>query len=336
MHKNYKAAYQCCECHQLNGGVVRRGVYMIGIIDAIRRVIPPVVLGAAVLAGCSENENVLLFEVEKPAIQRIQHDPDNSCYIAIDIDDVFQPNWDRANNMIGDVKMNRHDVDALVTLSSLINDRFPLSDFQFSLGYNSGFFESDRDGDTAFLEYAASFAWFNHLPNHEHVESWNYSVQTICALLNEGAAFALEHGLGPYMMDYIVTPKHEGLWPPYDPLYEALDSVGITRTSTECIQYPALYHGVCIIPRVYIGVGSGDYADSQVSEAEICERAIRLYNVILKESYVVIYSHQANFARDRLANRIIEKLTILLELDTGRDYVFSTAHDVVTLCHESL
>ncbi len=282
-----------------------------------------------ILTSCSDGKKSLPMEQETPSL-------DNVCYIAIDIDDIFQPNWDSKKNAVGDIKMNRSDVNVLEELSETINECFPSSDFMFTMGYNSGYYEADNDGDRAFLEHASSFLWFNHLPRHEHIESNKYTAWEIISLLDEGSAFAVEHGFDPYITDYIVTPRHEGIWPPYDPLYEALNYIGISTTSTQLVSRPAMYGGVKIVPRIFIGITSGDYSYNQISEKKIGEISKKLFVRLQNESYAVIYSHQANFARDRLGNRLIETLLTLLESDTDRTYIFRSAYDVVNLWHESL
>ncbi len=77
-------------------------------------------------------------------------------YVAIDIDDIFMPNWDYTTQKMGTVKMNAGDVSALVQLGKDIRSKFG-TDFRFTIGFNCGFFNGDFTGDAAFLDKKTEF-----------------------------------------------------------------------------------------------------------------------------------------------------------------------------------
>lgn len=258
---------------------------------------------------------------------------ENLHYVAIDIDDIFQPNWDIESHRVGTVKMNREDVDALIDLTDTIRLLFNRN-FYFSIGYNSGFYDSTNSGDRAFIENASEFRWFNHFPNHEHVEEYGYSSEKIDELFLEGKRFEKEHGLSNYISTYMVTPLHDGLWPPYDPLYDNFEKYHITSTSTPAVNKPASYGTVKILHRTFTGLGSSQYSFDQVNRSTVAAFAEQVFSTILEQKTVIFYTHQANYAKDHLANELLAMLIDHLRTQEELTVVFLPAEEVVRIAYE--
>jgi hypothetical protein len=229
-------------------------------------------------------------------------------FVAIDIDDVFQP--------IGTVKMSEPDVLALVELSAAIRRDFS-SQFRFSLGYNSAFYDSTHPGDRAFIAHADQFIWFNHLPRHEHVVGKSLSSSALDLLFWAGLQFEAQHGLTAFRTSYMVTPLHEGIWPTYDPLYDTFERFGVTSTSAPTVTGPAAYGSVVVGQRTNLGLRSYEFLVTQVSDEELTQFAL------------IFYAHQANFAHGRIGNTLISRLLKLLTTQSDFSVEFVPAAEAV-------
>jgi hypothetical protein len=196
-------------------------------------------------------------------------------------------------------------------------------EFRFSLGYNCGFYDSTNSGDRAFIAHAGQFAWFNHLPRHEHVVGRSMSSAQIGLLFATGLQFETKHGLGAFRTPYMVTPLHEGIWPPYDPLYDAFERYKVTRTSTPTVARPAAYGSVLVGHRTNLGLQSSEFSGTQVSDETLTLLAYAARDSIAASEAVIFYVHQANFARDRIGNKLISRVLELLaaEDDFSVDFV---------------
>ena len=252
-------------------------------------------------------------------------------YVSIDIDDIFMPNWDSSTQKNGTVKMTSDDVKALIKLSYDIRSRFN-DDFRFSIGFNCGYFDSTNSGDSAFLTFNKEFLWFDHLVHHNLIKSDQLPEDKIDKLFAVGRQFAQTQGI--QITDYQITPKHEGIWPPYDPLYNVFEKYGIKYTSTFELHTQASYGNVKILPRYYIGVGSGSYSLSQISQDRLKKFAEDDYKTIMENRAVILYSHQANFAVDRLGEKLIRILMEKLSEQKAFRIVFLPAGEVVRIIHE--
>jgi hypothetical protein len=283
----------------------------------MRRIIDYYFLFAILLTSisCSEHHAV------------VDNDSDNLPihYVAIDIDDIFQPNWDSAAGKIGNVKMDADDVKDLVQFSRDINAMFGFK-FKFTIGYNSAYYDSTWSGDQAFIEYRDEFCWFNHLPKHEHVRESNLSAEKIDSLFDIGNNFANIHHIT--LSDYMVTPLHDGIWPPYDPLYAAFQKNHILYTSTENIACRASYGDVDILPRHFIGIGSSIYSVGQVDSSRLEKYSVNDFNIIRKEPAVILYSHQSNYARDHLGEVLIRMILLKLKEQNEFHVVFLPAEEL--------
>lgn len=241
-------------------------------------------------------------------------------YIAIDIDDVFL-----SSSTVTEVKINSGDVLHLIELTEKIRSTFRC-DFRFSLGYNCGYFDSSNSGDKALIEHAEEFAWFNHLPRHEHVKEFARTSLEIDNLLAVGRAFEQSHGIfTPHDERYLITPLNDGTWPPYDPLYESFNKAGILYTATNTIKSEYNYKGVRVLPRTLIEIGAGKHSIDDVSQSKISELARQLYNQIIINKLTLICAHQANFTDNRPAAKIIEELINLLLKENDYKFIFLPA-----------
>ena len=237
--------------------------------------------------------------------------------------------FSEANN----VKMNESDVIALIELSDEINSLFG-GKFAFSLGYNCGYYDSTNSGDKAFLKYSYKFQWFNHLPRHEHVVEYGLSSDEIEELLIIGNKFEKEHGLTDYVAHYLVTPKHEGLWPPYEPLYANFEKFNIFYTSTPYLEKPATYGKVKIMKRQKNDLASYDCSYQQESREKIAQLVEISYNIIMNNAASILVTHQANYAKDRIANELLSNLIDRLIAQHDYNIVFLPAEKVIELYHE--
>jgi len=273
------------------------------------------------LTGCSE-KTVTKYIIIEPE--------EDTVYISVDIDDIFIPNWDYENNKMGDVKIEEEDVYEMIRLTNEINARFD-SDFKFTLGYNSGYYDSTNAGDNAIIDNAGYFRWFNHFPRHELVILRNMKDNDVRDLLVAGNYFAAKKGFLKYIGHYLVTPQCQGIWPPYEPLYNNFKKYDINYVSTTEITKPAMYDGVFIMPRFFSGLSSNDYSYNRKSAERIRKIAYDCYDKIMSEKILIINFHQANFAKDRLANECIRDIEELLDNQKTYKVKFLTTEKLAEL-----
>lgn len=241
--------------------------------------------------------------------------------VSIDIDDVFLASSYSGDPSLDKVKMTEADVKELIALSDEINRRFG-GGFAFSLGYNSGYYDSLHAGDRAFVANAPLFRWFNHLPRHEHVVESSLSEDTLTGLFKTAYAWEDAHGVAPFRMRYCVTHKHEGLWPPYAPLYNTFEKYGVTATAYPELDRPAVYGTVRIMQRSYCGLGSYICSFKQLPRSKLSMLTKENLATVLSREATVFGMHQANFAVDRLANEMIRSMIDSLSARTDYTIVF--------------
>jgi len=245
-------------------------------------------------------------------------------YVAIDIDDVFL-----SPNSPVDVKMNAGDVMRLLELTNKIGSSFG-SDFKFSLGYNYGYFDITNPGDLALIEHAGDFVWFDHLPRHEHVKENSLSTEKIENLMAESAKFEKSKGISPHVSKtYMITPKNEGTWPPYEPLYESFKKFGILYTANSNIKSTYEYEGVRVFPRTLMGIGSSKHSAEEVSRGKILSLARWLYYELMINDITLIGAHQANFTDNRPAEKIFEELIPMLLANKNHKFIFLPAEKAI-------
>lgn len=152
-------------------------------------------------------------------------------FVLIDIDDIF----------VGarGTRLRPDDVQQLIDFQHRM--RALVTDFKLNLGFSGKFlhkgFDDEDFGDDALLQNAHHFWWFCHTFAHSQPHLiGNASLLENQLQLNK--AFALNHNI-PITAGYAVAPHHSGVYPVYEPLYQAWKSVwNISVTSTE--EYPHL------------------------------------------------------------------------------------------------
>ena len=241
--------------------------------------------------------------------------------VSIDIDDVFLASSYPSDPSLDKVKMTEADVKELIALSDEINRRFG-GGFAFSLGYNSGYYDSLHAGDRAFVANAQSFRWFNHLPRHDHVVEYNLSEETLTGLFKTAYAWEDAHKITPWRMKFCVTPKHDGLWPPYAPLDNTFEKFGVSATSYPELDRPAEYGNVKIMQRSYCGLGSYICSFKQLPQSKLSILTGENISTVLSREATVFGMHQSNFAVDRPANEMIRSMIDSLSAQTDYTIVF--------------
>ncbi|KRZ38412.1 Bifunctional heparan sulfate N-deacetylase/N-sulfotransferase 1, partial [Trichinella pseudospiralis] len=226
-------------------------------------------------------------------------------YLQIDIDDIFvgQENG----------KITKADVEEL--LKSQERMKKHVTNFVYNLGFCGRFYgrgnDLDRSGDEMLIEKAANFRWFPHQWRHAKAHQLNSTVFSSQMLQN--LQFAKQHDI-PVQWSYAVSPHHSGVYPVHDPLYDAWKSIWkIKVTSTE--QYPHLkpaslrrgfvYKDIMVMPRQTCGLythtifieqfpGGKERLDESIFGGE-------LFYTFVFNPFLIFMTHQANYAKDRLA-----------------------------------
>ena len=258
-----------------------------------------------------------------------QHSPGHSHerVVAIDIDDIFQPNWSD-NPAERTVKLQDTDVDYLVGLENRLSAIFDDS-FRFNLGFNALWYEQsfgpkgtdDRAGDRALVQQRDRFRWFDHFYAHEPARELTY--EALVESMTKNGKWADQHDVTRLMGSYAVSPAHSGTWPPYEPLYRAWQKFGVSAATTFDIlagTKAQRHDGITVMPRLGCGVAcfSDHYSNEQLSDAEMRQVVQQeVIPTILANPFVVFMSHQSGYARDHLAGRTFEQaITQLARLTT--------------------
>lgn len=233
-------------------------------------------------------------------------------YLGVDIDDIFQPS---ASDTQG-VKMQAADVEALLASQEALSKDLG-EPFRYELGFNSNWFEKsvatdaalEIAGDRAFITNRSAFDWFDHLPGHEI--STEHSQQSLENLMMKSKHFAESVGLTPYIRKYHVAPKHQGVYPTYDPLFLAWKKIwGAEATSTLTIQTGFHHNGIAVVPRFDLALEWNAHSWTQVDKAklEAQARGGYLFEGLLQNPVSLFMTHQANYARDRLGLHAVHEL----------------------------
>jgi hypothetical protein len=230
-------------------------------------------------------------------------------YISIDIDDIFLA--------AEGAKTNADDVEKLLELTNYIRKTFN-SDFKFTVGYNPCYFDSLNSGDNSFLKNANNFLWFNHLPHHDLLVDKKLTSAQIDSLLDYGLKFERDKDIFPYTTTYIITPKHQGIWPVYEPLYTNLYNHGYKYTATPLVDSHEYHNGIVIFPRVEMRLSAAVRKIDKNTQVKV----EILKNKILTSSLTIFYLHQANFTDERPGEKIIKDLCQSLLLEKDSKFVF--------------
>ncbi|OUC44560.1 sulfotransferase domain protein [Trichinella nativa] len=255
-------------------------------------------------------------------------------YLQIDIDDIFvgQENG----------KITKADVEKYV------------ANFVYNLGFCGRFYgrgnDLDRSGDEMLIEKAANFRWFPHQWRHAKAHQLNSTV--FLSQMLQNLQFAEQHDI-PVQWSYAVSPHHSGVYPVHDPLYDAWKSIWKIRvTSTE--QYPHLkpaslrrgfvYKDIMVMPRQTCGLythtifieqfpGGKERLDESIFGGE-------LFYTFVFNPFLIFMTHQANYAKDRLAVYTFEnavrfircwtnlKLQTIATLEMAEKYFQMYPHEV--------
>ncbi|KHJ46349.1 sulfotransferase domain protein [Trichuris suis] len=234
-------------------------------------------------------------------------------YLQVDIDDIFVGH--EGSKMTAD--------DVLHLQASQMRMRKYVTNFVYNLGFCGRFFgkgnKLEKQGDQMLLARSAAFNWFPHFWSHlrAHVLS-NLSDLVEEMQLNKN--FAEKNGI-KVAFPYAVAPHHSGVYPTHDALYEAWKEVwNIQVTSTE--EYPHLkpaslrrgfiYKDIMVLPRQTCGLythtiymhqfpGGKSQLDKSIFGGE-------LFYTFVFNPFLIFMTHQANYARDRLASYTFESV----------------------------
>jgi len=232
----------------------------------------------------------------------------------VDIDDIFQPNWDEepANRT---VKLQAEDVAALLSLSDSIAMRIG-GPFRFTLGYNVGWYEAnvggpgynDVAGDHALVAAGDDFYWFDHFIDHQSALTLDQA--EIEDLLAASFAWAAAHDLDDNLTAYHLPPYNAGTYPVYQPLYDAYATFDLAYTSSVDIEEGFVYQGVSVVPRMRSGLLAEEYSFTQIDAEQIDALAEggAVFKRLAINPVALFVTHQANFARDRIGARLIDHL----------------------------
>ncbi|KRZ22591.1 Bifunctional heparan sulfate N-deacetylase/N-sulfotransferase, partial [Trichinella pseudospiralis] len=162
------------------------------------------------------------------------------------------------------------------------------------------------------VSQAEQLHWFPHSWAHMQAH-WKVNVTELLEDMNHNEGFAEQHDI-PVQWSYAVSPHHSGVYPVHDPLYDAWKSIWkIKVTSTE--QYPHLkpaslrrgfvYKDIMVMPRQTCGLythtifieqfpGGKERLDESIFGGE-------LFYTFVFNPFLIFMTHQANYAKDRLA-----------------------------------
>ena len=230
-------------------------------------------------------------------------------WLAVDIDDIFQPNYhgDVAQRT---VKIQANDVDDMLAFQREVS-AISQDDFKFALGFNANYFGlqvgtsayDDSAGDEALVQHKEEFTWFDHFPAHEPATSLEQL--QLEAIMRYSRTWADEFGVRPYIEAYAVSPYHYGMNPPYHPLYAAWKNIwNLEYAGLAGLSSAFSYNGIKVVPRYGCGepCNSNVYSFEHISEAALMEIADRgLLTYMASNPFTIMMTHQSDFARDRVA-----------------------------------
>lgn len=242
--------------------------------------------------------------------------PSNERWIGVAIDDVFLPNWDKHPSR-QTVKIQPHDVDALLAAQERYSRMLAPDRFRFILGFCSGWYGriadrrfDDRAGDRALVRHREAFQWFDHLPDHQ--VACSYSEDELVALMQQSRRWAADHNVLPFTCRFAVSPAHKGIQPIYDPLYRAWRAVwNVCSSATPGVDRGFEHLGIKVAPRYNIGLWASQHSLDQLGPGQdlvASSQGGRLLRKVVESPVLLITSHQANYARDRLALVLLDRL----------------------------
>ncbi len=245
----------------------------------------------------------------------------------MDIDDIFQVNWD-PDPAGRTVKIQAEDVEAMLESAEYLSSMMT-GTFRWNLGFNCGWYEvsygpppyDDAAGDRAMVANREFFHWFDHLPYHPDVTG--YGQAEIEAFLAQSLQWAEEHDVARLLTEYDLTPYHSGIYPIHEPLYDAWNTFGYRYTSTTAVTEGFVHKGIYVAPRQSCGISSSQYSWEQVSQESI-DNSIQggdLFCRVFNNPVLIFMTHQSNFARDRIGLYLFERLVEFFKTWTSYEFV---------------
>ncbi|KAH9281346.1 Bifunctional heparan sulfate N-deacetylase/N-sulfotransferase 2 [Echinococcus granulosus] len=238
-------------------------------------------------------------------------------YVHIDIDDVFVASR-------GD-RMTPADVENLVETQNRWRRHF-MPGFTFHMGFSGMFFllgnPQEQLGDEALIQYRHQFKWFCH--TYSHLQPHLLSPSELLQQFKLNKQFAEEKDL-PIVDGYAVAPHHSGVYPVIPHLYTAWKEVwNINVTTTE--GYPKLfpphsrrgfhYQGVQVLPRQVCGVYTSTMLLNSypggVERLDGMAFGGDLFDTLLFRPVNLYMTHYGNYAQDRLALYVFERVFAFL------------------------
>ena len=237
-------------------------------------------------------------------------------WIGVAIDDVFLPNWDKDPSR-QTVKIQPEDVDALLAAQERYSRMLAPDRFRFLLGFCSGWYGriadrcfDDAAGDRALVRHREAFEWFDHLPGHQ--VACNYSEDELVAFMHQSRQWAKDHDVLPFTSRFAVSPAHKGIHPIYDPVYRAWRAVwNVSCSATPGVDRGFEHLGIKVAPRYNIGLWASQHGRDQLAPGQnviASAEGGRLFKKVVQSPVLLIVSHQANYARDRLALVLLDRL----------------------------
>ncbi|KAH7729577.1 bifunctional heparan sulfate N-deacetylase/N-sulfotransferase 4-like isoform X1 [Aphelenchoides avenae] len=227
-------------------------------------------------------------------------------YVQVDIDDIF----------VGQsgTRLTPPDVPALIGTQDEL--RSYIQNFTFSLGFSGYFFrrgdEFENRGDEQLVASATHFNWFPHMWRHNHAHE--YTKDYLVALMTQNKFFANNTNIATNLR-YAVAPQHTGVFPVYEPLFDAWAAVwNVSVTSTE--EYPHLrppsrrrgfvHRNVSVLPRQTCGLFTHTHLFHAYPDGfETLKNSILggdLFTSVLVNPFSIFMTHQQNFGSDRLGS----------------------------------
>jgi hypothetical protein len=249
----------------------------------------------------------LLDSVRWASAGAIVPSPDR--WLAVDIDDIFQPSYDD-DPAARTVKIQSEDVADILQFAQEFRARTG-EEFHFTLGFNADYYGlavgpapyDDAAGDRALVANAAQFHWFDHFPAHEPATSLEQL--QLEALMRQSKRWAAANGVLPYIGTYAVSPYHDGMVPPHEPLYQAWRNVWALETGGALFAgMPFVHDGIQIASRFDCGApcNSAFFSFGQIAAADVAANAdAYLVSHLASAPATILMTHQSDYARDRLA-----------------------------------
>ncbi|RDD38773.1 Bifunctional heparan sulfate N-deacetylase/N-sulfotransferase [Trichoplax sp. H2] len=229
-----------------------------------------------------------------------------SRWLQVDVDDVF----------VGKkgIRMTDEDVNAMLKGQEMI--RKNVDNFKFMLGFSGHYFmkglPTENRGDIALISNASKFWWFCHMWKHTKPHLFQ-TTELLIADMERSRNFATRSNL-PIVPGYSVSPHHSGIYPAYEPLYNAWKRVwNITVTTTEEYHHlnPAhkrkgfIHKNIQVLPRQTCGLFTKTlHFKTYPGGMKRLNQSIfggELFRTLTDNIICIFMTHMPNYANDRMA-----------------------------------